>query len=139
MRAVFADTAYWIAASDRKDPWATSAAAAESDLEGATLVTTDEVLVEFLAAFSSAGPNARERSALYVRRLFTRRDIFVIAQSRESFLEGLQLYETRGDKTYSLTDCISMNTMRAHGIREVLSTDHHFAQEGFIVLMKAPA
>jgi predicted nucleic acid-binding protein len=51
-------------------------------------------------------------------------------QSRESFLAGLRLYEQRYDKGYSFVDCISMTTMRRHGISEILTTDHHFTQEG---------
>ncbi len=38
------------------------------------------------------------------------------------------------DKGYSLTDCISMQTMKSFSITEVLTHDKHFAQEGFTVL-----
>ncbi len=58
-------------------------------------------------------------------------------QSHESFLAGLKLYEARLDKGYSLTDCISMNTMKAEGLTEVLTNDEHFAQEGFRALFRA--
>ena len=44
---------------------------------------------------------------------------------------GLTLYETRPDKGYSLTDCISMTTMRQESITEVLTHDDHFTREGF--------
>jgi predicted nucleic acid-binding protein len=47
---------------------------------------------------------------------------------------GLKLYQQRLDKGYSLTDCISMNTMRKSGITEVLTHDLHFTQEGFIIV-----
>jgi predicted nucleic acid-binding protein len=59
----------------------------------------------------------------------------VVAQSRRSFLEGLRLYGERLDKGYSLVDCISMSAMRRHRIREVLTNDRHFEQEGFVILM----
>jgi predicted nucleic acid-binding protein len=59
----------------------------------------------------------------------------VIEQSRRSFLLGLDLYEARPDKQYSLTDCISMATMRQEGITEVLTHDAHFTQEGFHILL----
>ena len=62
--------------------------------------------------------------------------LLVIPQSRESFLAGLELYRARPDKGYSLTDCISMHTMRQHGITEVLTNDRHFEQEGFRVLFR---
>jgi predicted nucleic acid-binding protein len=44
------------------------------------------------------------------------------------------LYEARPDKRYSLTDCRSMVALRALGISEVLTNDHHFTQEGFALL-----
>ena len=52
------------------------------------------------------------------------------------FLRGLELYERRADKAYSLVDCISMNSMRDEGITEILTSDHHFAQEGYTVLLR---
>ena len=34
-----------------------------------------------------------------------------LPQTRSSFLAGVELYRARPDKGYSLTDCISMQTM----------------------------
>ena len=59
-------------------------------------------------------------------------------QTRESFLRGLDLYAKRSDKEYSLVDCISMTAMRDNGITDILTNDHHFAQEGFHVLIQKP-
>ena len=59
--------------------------------------------------------------------------------SRDSFLNGLTLYEARRDKSYSLTDCISLNVMRARSIAHAVTTDSHLAQEGFSVLMAHPS
>jgi len=44
--------------------------------------------------------------------------------------------ESRPDKEYSLTDCLSMLTMRREGMTEVLTNDHHFTQEGFQILFQ---
>jgi predicted nucleic acid-binding protein len=60
----------------------------------------------------------------------------VFPQSRISLLDALTFYESRPDKEYSLTDCISMQTMRREGITEVLTNDHHFTQEGFHILFQ---
>jgi predicted nucleic acid-binding protein len=60
--------------------------------------------------------------------------ILIRQQTHQSFLNGVRLYENRPDKGYSLTDCISMNTMRDMGITEALTHDQHFAQEGFVIL-----
>ena len=48
----------------------------------------------------------------------------------------MNLYEARPDKGYSLTDCISMQTMRKEGISEALTDDRHFEQEGFRALFR---
>ncbi len=136
MRAVFADTSYWIALLGKRDPWRGEALRARRDVADAPLVTVDEVLVEFLAALSAAGPETRVQAASFVRSILAHPNIEVVAQSRDSFLNGLALYSARRDKTYSLTDCVAINLMRARSISAALTTDEHFAQEGFTALMR---
>ncbi len=46
-------------------------------------------------------------------------------------LAGLKRYQRRLGKGYSLVDRTSMNAIRRLGIREILTDDRHFAQEGF--------
>ena len=133
---VFADTAYWIAMFRSDDPWRSAAREASARLRSARIVTVDEVLVEFLAAVSAAGPVTRLRAVRFVRSIISGPKIDVRPQSRDSLFQGLSLYEARADKRYSLTDCIAMTAMRAAGITQVLTTDRHFGQEGFVVLMK---
>jgi predicted nucleic acid-binding protein len=135
MRRIFADTLYWVALTHRKDQWHHAALKASRTLAGCHLVTTDEVLSEVLAAFCEAGPILRQRAAMLVRRLHQRPAITIHPQSRATFLTGLALYDARPDKGYSLTDCISMETMRQEGISEILTHDHHFTQEGFTILL----
>jgi predicted nucleic acid-binding protein len=134
--AVFADTAYWIAMFRRDDPWRSVAEEASARLGGARIVTVDEVLVEFLAAVSAAGPVSRLRGVRFVRSLLSDPNIDVRPKSRDSLFQGLGLYEARADQRYSLTDCVAMTAMRAAGITQVLTTDRHFEQEGFALLMK---
>ena len=129
MRQVFADTVYWLAIFVPGDAWAEAARAA--DCSDALLITTEEVLTEFLAAVSAHGDHTRRLACRLVREILRNPEIEVAAQSHESFLAGLALYERRPDKEYSLADCISMNVMRQRGIQEVLTNDRHFAQEGF--------
>jgi predicted nucleic acid-binding protein len=60
--------------------------------------------------------------------------VLVIPRTRESLLRGFILYKGRADKGYSLTDCISMTTMRERRLTEVLTHDRHFTQESFTPL-----
>ena len=70
-----------------------------------------------------------------VQQLLVDPEIDVLACTHEVLLAGLSLYEARLDKGYSLTDCVSMNAMREHGISHVLTHDRNFAQEGFEILL----
>ena len=71
-----------------------------------------------------------------VKKILDNPNVKVIPQSRDSFLRGLNRYGERQDKEYSLPDCISMNAMESMSISEVLTNDHHFEQEGFVVLIR---
>lgn len=91
----------------------------ESLLTGRALVTTDEVLSEFLTFFAGS-LRLRRRAVETVRQLESDPSILILPQSRESFQSGFELYAARPDKGYSLTDCISMQPMRRQGITNVL-------------------
>jgi predicted nucleic acid-binding protein len=135
MRKVFSDAHYWVALLNIQDQSHAAARAATQALQGVPLVTTEEALAEVLAFFSDEGPHLRKLAAATIRGLYNNSFVTVVAQSHQSFFDGLTLYEARLDKEYSLTDCISMNVMRQEGINEVLTHDDHFAQEGFIKLL----
>jgi predicted nucleic acid-binding protein len=109
--------------------------ARSSDTWGYTLVTTEEVLVEFLSAYAGRGEYLRRVAMQTVRGILDNAHVTVIPQTHQSFMAGLSLYARRADKAYSLVDCISMHTMGQLGITEVLTNDHHFSQEGFIILI----
>jgi uncharacterized protein len=94
------------------------------------------VLCEYLAFFAGARPSIRDQAGRNVVELIGNPAVHVIPQSRESFLSGLQLYRARPDKGYSLTDCISMQTMRRERLTEALTNDRHFEQEGFRALFR---
>ncbi len=136
MRLVFADTLYWGATLHPHDQYRAQVVRARGALGEAHLVTTDEVLTELLDGLAQRGTHLRQAAARAVRKILDDQRVTVHPQSRESFLAGLDLYERRHDKGYSLVDCISMTTMHRHGISEVLTNDHHFTQEGFEVVLR---
>ena len=137
MKKIFVDSAYWIAIANPKDQWHRFALRAEQLLPAdARLVTTEEVLSEFLAGFSRRGPSQRDRAVKAVRRIMSDPHVTVVRQSHLSFLRGVVKYKKRLDKGYSITDCISMNVMKSGSINDVLTSDRHFTQEGFNILMK---
>lgn len=136
MKTIFADTFYWVALANPRDQWHEKAKTISGKLRPARLATTDEVLVKFLTQLGSVGPALRRKASRLVREVLTDPNVDVIPQSHASFVAGLEFYESRPDKRYSLTDCVSMNTMRSEGLTEALTHDVHFIQEGFRALFR---
>ena len=128
---VFADTFYWIALTDSTDAAHKRARQVTDDL-----VTTDEVLTEYLNFFSASQEFMRREIVLTVEDILQDPGVTLVPQSRETFLAGLSLFRTRADKGYSLTDCISMRTMQRLGLIAVLTNDRHFEQEGFRAIFR---
>jgi predicted nucleic acid-binding protein len=134
MRRIFANSLYWIAIALPKDQWHAQAMACAQGLQTSEIITTEEVLNEFLTAFRY-NITLRTTAVRYVEGIRADPLVMVIPQSHHSFQAGYALYQARPDKQYSLTDCISMEAMRREGITEVLTHDGHFTQEGFAILL----
>jgi predicted nucleic acid-binding protein len=134
MKRIFADTFYWIALLNPKDDWYDSVIKVSQSIANSQIITTEEVLTEVLTFYSNSGSRQRKRTVNFIKQIMNNPAVQVIPQDHESFVAGLNLYEKRLDKGYSLTDCISMNTMNQLEIIEVLTHDQHFTQEGFIIL-----
>lgn len=139
MRKVFADTLYWVAIVKQGDPYEAAAKVAREAIGPCILVTTDEVLDEFVTAFAKGGPILRKKAVLTVKAILDSPSARVVAQSRDSFQRALDRFSNRPDKEYSLTDCSSMSAMDAEEIKDVLTNDHHFEQEGYNVLIRPTA
>lgn len=133
MIPVFADTSFYVAVLNPSDSWHAKATAAAATLRG-PVVTTGFVLLEV----------ANFLCRVAVRPLFTRliqnlraaSDVEIIPASMDLFGQGVQLFDARTDKDWSLTDCTSFQVMWDRGITDALTADHHFEQAGFQVLLK---
>jgi hypothetical protein len=97
VRAVFADTFYWIALSNKRDSAHRAVMEFSAKLAPRTVVTSDEVLAELLA-YCASDELLRSVAGCAVSGLLSNPDIRVILQSRNSFIEGLALYNSRPDK-----------------------------------------
>jgi len=102
MTTVFADTLYWVAVVQPNNPWREPAERAKDALGNVRLLTTDEVVSEFLAGLASSGEHIRRQAVKMVRAILTNPNVTVLPQSHGSFLQGVDLYERRHDKEYSL-------------------------------------
>ena len=135
MKRVFADTFYWIALINKSDSWYQRVKSYSVNLENIEIITTEEVLTETINFFASFPAPMRAVYQLLVQ-IIQDHNIQVIPQTHESFIASLELFQQRFDKGYSLTDCISMITMKNLNIIDILTHDKHFTQEGFLILFK---
>ena len=133
MRSAFADTFYFLALLDSTEIRHAKAVEAARDTE-LRLVTTEWVLAEFGDAYCHPGDRADFVSLYHSLANHTR--VKIIPADTRLFQRGVDLFEQRGDKEWSLTDCLSFVSMRDEGITEALTGDKHFEQAGFTALLK---
>jgi len=138
-KKAFVDTAYFVALLDPKDSLHREALELTKDLaEAATeLVTSDAVLME-LGNYFARSP-LRAHAIEWILALQAASGWEVAQVPRALIARAETLYRGHPDKTWSLTDCASMEIMRDQRILEVATTDRGFAHAGFRVLLGAAA
>jgi predicted nucleic acid-binding protein len=135
MKAVFADTAYWVASLNERD-MLYQRALRETGL-WSRIVTSELVCVEVLNHFAEKGSYFRTAAWEFTHMLRNDSKIEIVSCSTEIFSEALRFYGQRADKAWSLTDCSSFLIMQERGIEAALTADHHFEQAGFQALMRS--
>jgi predicted nucleic acid-binding protein len=136
MRAIFADTSYWIALLNPKDSLHKKARSFSEALGSRRVVTSEMVLAEFLNDCSQRGAALRQAAVAMVRSLRRKTDVFIVPQSSLQFQEAPTLFAERSDKDWSLTDCSSFKIMKGGRLTQALTHDHHFQQAGFRALLR---
>jgi predicted nucleic acid-binding protein len=98
------------------------------------LVTTEYVLWELVNSLSD--PVDRPKVHAAIDQIRSTADWELLPATPELLSGGLALHQTRPDKHWSLTDCISFVVMHERGLRRALAFDHHFEQAGFEALLR---
>ncbi len=131
MNAVFADTFFYQALLDERDP-SHDRALAQAKVNR-TIVTTEFVLLELGNACARAEDHADFLALLAGIRASPRTRI--VPLDSRLLQRGLELFTSRPDKNGSVTDCVSFLVMRDAGLTEALTADSHFEQAGFKALL----
>ncbi len=132
MNRLFADTFFFFAFLNADDSAHREASTFYDAFDG-QLVTTEWVLTELADGLS--GISDRQAFVDFHRALRNDPAVTIIPSSHELFAAGVELYATRPDKQWSLTDCISFVVMEREGLTDALTSDRHFQQAGFKVLL----
>lgn len=134
-KSCFVDTVCWIALLNKSELIHDQVDAKYRDLltAGYDLVTTTSVLNETANSLSSKP--FRVAVSNFYHRINSSLHIEIVFTDKRLWNTAWQLYEMHKDKEWSLTDCISMVVMKERQISEVMTTDHHFEQAGFVKLL----
>jgi uncharacterized protein len=130
-KPVFGDTFYYLALVSTGDA---AHARAVSFGASAAVVTSAWVIQEL--ADGLAKPPARLGFLRLLSVLEADPHTTIVDPSIDLWRRGLELYKSRTDKAWSLTDCISFEIMRELGIAEALTSDRYFEQAGFRAILK---
>lgn len=134
-KPLFLDTAYIYALFNIRDQWHQKAIEWQQriDSEKHLLLTTQFILIEIANGLSSL--KFRQDAAKIIYTLEESLFVEIIPATSELFKQALELYEQRQDKDWGLTDCTSFVVMNENDLTDALTTDKHFSQAGFNILL----
>jgi hypothetical protein len=133
MKAVFADTSFFLASLNPDDELHEPTIALSREISASRL-TTGFVLLEVANAMRRGGQRAQFGE--FYTRLKEHPRARIVPVSQKLFERGYDLFTSRKDKEWSLTDCISFVVMSDAGLSEALTHDRHFEQAGFAALLR---
>ena len=137
MTTYFADASYWIALITPTDEFHHQAAEYDILAENDRIVTTQLVLNEVLNPRSGTSLQLRIAAVELVDRMIQDSRVIIVPQTPEQFDDALNTLRTViDDKEWSITDCASFRVMWEQDIRDALTSDHHFRQARFTILLR---
>ena len=131
LEPLLVDTSYVLALINRRDQFHVRAQELARQFAGFPLVITDVILFELGNALCS---RFRTEAAQAIRAFQTDPLCEWVWLTPDGFDAALSLFESRGDKEWSLVDCASFHLMQTTGLSSALTFDHHFEQAGFRAL-----
>ncbi len=134
-RTVLMDTSFVLALENKDDPHHQRARALDNQLlkEDGVLLLHWGILLELADGYARVGRRAK---GLQLLAKFESEQGYRLCPITDFLMqEALNLYRTRPDKDWGLTDCLSFVLMKQEGVIEALTADVHFCQAGFAALL----
>lgn len=130
---LFLDTAFIQALLNPRDDYHNQAKELFPRIRAASEVwITEAIFVEVgnaLSAFNRSG------AVQFIQQCYRTENIRVVSVDTELLMQALAFYQSRVDKTWGLTDCISFIVMQQNHLTDAVTGDRHFVQAGFRALM----
>src|SRR5947199_10830531 len=130
-KVVVFDTSYAVALSAPTDQLHEPAVriAEQLESESVSIITTRAVTIEIGNALSKS--RYRGAAVELLQSLEDDSTVEIVPLTEELYLRASQLYSSRADKEWGMTDCISFVVMHERVLTEALTADEHFRQAGF--------
>lgn len=77
----------------------------------------------------------RTAAVRFIEQCYQTDNIRVVTVDPQLLTRAVQLYQSRPDKTWGLTDCISFVVMQDQGLINAVTVDKHFVQAGYRALL----
>ncbi len=136
MKLIFVDTSALIAIGNKRDSFHLQAISVRNELKhnNAYFVTTNAILLEFGNAFSS---KLLKPVAIKFIEAIKQSNKWKYLIIEDNIMEkSFELYKKIHDKDWGLVDCTSITIAKNMNIIDIFTTDHHFEQAGFNILLK---
>ena len=134
-KRVFGDTSFFFALVAKQDPAHQPAVTIyEKLLRGRGRVVTSDYIIDETLTLTKARINA-EKSLALLERIEASESIDFEEIDSSRFTSAKTYFRKHSDHGYSFTDCTSFTLMRELHLRAALTTDRHFAEAGFEVLL----
>jgi uncharacterized protein len=138
MADLFVDTSGWACWAVARQTFHSRAVSALNDTWALNerAVTTVLVLSELTALLTSPLKVPKADQIRFLHAIRNDPTIEVVGLDSASDAAAWSLWESRADKDWTLTDCLSFAVMQQRRLTEALTTDHHFEQAGLVRLLK---
>lgn len=128
---LFLDTYYVQALLNPRDPHHEHALTLLPLVRRAAEVVITEAMFAEVGSALSGTPRLRQLAAAFIRRCYAEANMAVVSVDTALLARALELFESRADKDWGLTDCISFVGMREHNLVDAATRERHFQQAGF--------
>lgn len=130
---IFLDTVFIQALLNVRDQYHLKAKTLLPRVQSAVEVwVTEAVLIEVGNALSAFNRTAAIR---FIQQCYQTQNMCVVSVDTQLLNRALQLYQSRLDKAWGLTDCISFIAMQDQGLIIAATADQHFVQAGYRALL----
>lgn len=132
---IFVDTSGFYAILAERDPHHAEAIAIldRARRSRGKFLTTDYVLDETATLLKSR--KLRRLVGPWLDQLQTSSACHIAWMDSDRFAATARYFQKHDDKEWSFTDCFSFVQMRERKLKRALTTDHHFRQAGFEILL----